>query len=106
LGRLYLTDFHNPDRALPLFKKAIRLNPQKPWYWWNYAWALNQLEDCQAVEALRKYKMPCMPKGTCDSHDIEWAQKTSQHMIWKEGCWREHPTLKFLGPIVKWLPGL
>ncbi len=106
LGRLYLADLHDPERALPYLKKAIRLKPEKPWYWLNYGWALNELADCHAVEILYEYKIRCLASGNCPSNDIEWAKRTSQRMVWKEGCWREHPTLKLLGRLVKWLPGI
>ena len=106
LGRLYLADLHNPRQALPYLKKAVQLKPEKPWYWLNYGWGLNQLADCKAVEALRRYNRQCMVTGGCGSDDIDWAKKTSQRMIWKQGCWREHPTLKILKRLINWLPSL
>ena len=106
LGRLYLADLHSPKQALPYLKKAVQLKPEKPWYWMNYGWALNQLADCKAVEALRRYNRQCMITGNCDSDNIDWAKKTSQRMIWKQGCWREHPTLKILKRLITWLPSL
>ncbi len=106
LGRLYLADLHSPKQALPYLKKAVQLKPEKPWYWLNYGWALNQLADCKAVEALRRYNRQCMITGNCDSDNIDWAKKTSQRMIWKQGCWREHPTLKILKRLITWLPSL
>ncbi len=106
LGRLYLADLHSPNQALPYLKKAVQLEPEKPWYWLNYAWALNQLEDCQAVEILQEYKIRCLASGNCPASDIDWAKTTSQRMIWKQGCWREHPTLKLLKRLTKWIPVL
>ena len=106
LGQLYLADLHDPDRALPYLKKAVGLKPEKAWYWMNYGWALSELKGCQAVDAFQHYKTTCLISGSCDPENVEWANKTSQRMIWKEGCWREHPTLKFLGRLVKWLPKL
>lgn len=105
-GRLYLADLNDPTEALPFLKKAVRLKPDKAWYWLNYGWALNKLQNCKAVEAFQHYSTRCLISGSCDPENVEWANKTFQRMIWKEGCWREHPTLKFLGRLVKWLPKL
>jgi len=104
LGRLYLSELNNPSRALPYFKKAIQLDGERPRYWLDYGWALSRLNDCQGVEALQNYQIQCKIFGSCTARNLDWAEKTSQRMIWKEGCWREHPTLKILGRLVKWLP--
>lgn len=106
LGSLYLEDINDPTRALPYLKKALLLKPEESWYWLTYGWALNKLNDCQGVEALQNYQIQCKRYNSCTSENMEWAKKTSQRMIWKEGCWREHPTLKLLGRLVKWLPKL
>ncbi len=101
LGRLYLADFHDPVKALPFIEKAVQLKPMKAWYWFNYGWALHQLGDCKAIEAFQQYKRQCLLTQRCDSDDIDWAKKTLQRLIWKQGCWREHPTLKLIGSLVK-----
>ena len=44
--------------------------------------------------------------SNCKSNNVEWAKNTSQRMVWKEGFWGGHPTLKLLGRLVKWLPKL
>lgn len=106
LGRLYLADLHDPEKALPYLKKAVWFKPDKGWYQLHYGWALSALKDCQAVDAFQHYKTTCWISGSCNPEQLEWAKKTSQRMIWKEGCWREHPTLKLLGRLVKWLPKL
>ncbi len=106
LGRLYLADLHDPTEALPYLKKAVELKPARAWHWLNYGWALNKLGQCKAVGILESYKFRCLASGNCSSNDLEWAKKTSQRMIWKEGCWREHPTLKILKHLAKWLPEL
>ena len=106
LGTLYLQDKHNPAQAMPYLKQAVELRPQKSWNWLLYASSLYGIHNCQAVDAFQHYKTTCLVSGSCDPENVEWGQKTSQRMIWKEGCWREHPTVKLLGRIVTWLPRL
>ncbi len=87
LGRLYLEDFNDPNQALPYLKKAAFLRPNKSRYWLNYGWALSRLNNCKAVGILEEYKFRCIASGNCSSSNLEWANRTSQRMIWKEGCW-------------------
>lgn len=103
LGNLYLEDFNDPTRALQYLRKAVLLKPEEPWYWLNYGWALIKLDDCQGVEALQNYQIQCKLNNSCTSENLEWAKTTSQCMVWKEGCWREHPALKRLAQLVEWL---
>ncbi len=106
LGNLYLEDFNDPTRALPYLKKAVLLKPQNSWYLLNYGWALSKINDCQGVEALQNYQFQCKLDNSCTSENLGWAKRTSQRLIWKCGCWREHPSLKLLGRLIKWLPNL
>ncbi len=106
LGRLYLADLNSPEKALPFLKNAVQLKPDKSWYRLHYGWAVSQLNNCKAVTIFQEYQLRCMVSNDCSTHDREWAEKTSQRMIWKQGCWREHPTLKILRRLITWLPSL
>jgi adenylate cyclase len=64
--RVYTADAYvwigQPERAIPLIKQAMRLNPYHPhWYWWTLGWAKYMARDYEgAVESLRQMS----PMGT------------------------------------------
>ncbi|MEM7225681.1 MAG: DUF4034 domain-containing protein [Pseudomonadota bacterium] len=54
-------------------KRATELKPKNATYWYNYAYALDKLLDCEIVPALRRYLELCEAGADCDGKYTHYA---------------------------------
>jgi len=74
-GRIILRQFKDNHRAIEFLAKAAELEPDNPWYLYEYAVALNPLMDCKIYPVLRDYQKSCInsDKSICKAIYTDWA---------------------------------
>ena len=66
-------DLRDYRRGAEALKRASELKPNDTDYWYNYAYALDKLIDCDIVPALRRYLAICEEGGKCGQDYIDYA---------------------------------
>ena len=86
VGRIYLYQLKDYEKATKFFAKAVELNPGNNEECYNYSGALYYLHDCKVMQALEKYLELCENGSRCQAKRVEWAEATSRHLVSKDIC--------------------
>lgn len=79
-GYIYLFKLKDNDKAEEAMLKAIELNSEYPYYWYNYGVALYNKMDCKTADAFDNYMKLCDSGKKCKKDLQSWVRQTLPHI--------------------------
>lgn len=88
LGWVFSYKLKDYKEAAKAYETAANQRPGNPDYWYEYAIALFNLNDCQVIPILDRYLSSCgsTSAGKCGEKFQSWAKEVTEHLISSNKC--------------------